>query len=60
MLSVCPTNFPVRFPERGSQSLMTRSGPPEAMKDPAASVAIAYTEALVLDSSGGLMVMIGS
>lgn len=59
MLSVCPTSFPVRFPERGSQVRTTRSGPPVARRCPEGSVANAYTELFGPGASGGSKVMSG-
>ena len=59
MLSVCPTSFPVRLPERGSQVRITLSGPPVASRCPYGSVAIAYTEHFGPGASGGARVMRG-
>jgi hypothetical protein len=56
MLSVCPTSFPVRFPDRGSHIRITRSGEPLAMAWPYGSAARAYMEALGAVASGGVRV----
>ena len=60
ILSVWPTNFAMRFPERGSHILITRSGDPEATTDPYGSVASAYIDAFGPAASGGWRTMSGS
>jgi hypothetical protein len=59
ILSIWPTNFPDRFPERGSHSLITRSGDPDAIVWPNGSAASAYIDALAAEASGGLRVISG-
>ena len=60
MLSVWPTSFPERLPERGSHMRTTRSGPPDAMAWPNGSAARAYTEDFGADASAGFSVIRGS
>jgi len=50
---------PVRFPVLGSQSLITRSGDPEAMIRPKGSQASAYTDDFGEPMSGGISETIG-